>query len=84
MQMEIKDFLQSYQPRKSLPKIGDSIFTDYDDTTKGLSDEERDELTSFLCTFKEINLSVQDLPSMVHDTISFIIHHPENPGQPYF
>lgn len=49
----------------------------YKDATLGISAEERDELTSYLGTFKEINLSHQDIPSMVHDTIVFILHFKE-------
>ncbi|XP_071149127.1 uncharacterized protein [Mytilus edulis] len=75
MKDEIKQFFQKYKPYKKLPKIGDSILNEYFDTTKGITEDERDELTSYLCTFEEINLSVLDIPSMVHDTISFIMHH---------
>jgi hypothetical protein len=43
--------------------------------TKDISEEERDSLIHFLCTFQEINMSVMDIPSMVHDSISFILIH---------
>ncbi|XP_071131437.1 uncharacterized protein [Mytilus edulis] len=46
-----------------------------------MSEEVRDELTSYLSlTYKDIfNLSVSsDIPSMMHNTISFIIHHSGN------
>ena len=33
------EILQNYTPSKSLPKIGDNIFTDYVDKTKGISEE---------------------------------------------
>jgi hypothetical protein len=45
---------------------------------KDISEEERDSLIHFLCTFQEINMSVMDIPSMVHATISFILHYSEN------
>lgn len=80
MKDEIKQFLQTYKPHKKLPKIGDSILNEYFDTTKGITEDERDELTSYLCTFEEINFSVLDIPSMVHDTISFIMHHSDKKG----
>ncbi|CAC5387968.1 unnamed protein product [Mytilus coruscus] len=73
--VEIHQFLQDYSPNIALPKVGDSILNNYVDTTKGITEEERDALTSFLCTFREINFSVIDVPTMVHDTISFIVHH---------
>lgn len=77
MQNEVQAFLRNYKLSASmkLPKVGDSIFTEYVDTTKGISEEARDELTSYLSTFDEINMSVLDIPSMIHDTIAFIIHH---------
>ncbi|CAC5401488.1 unnamed protein product [Mytilus coruscus] len=78
---EIKEYLQNYKPFKSLPKIGESLFNHYVDNTKGISEEVRDELTSYLSlTYKDIfNLSVSsDIPSMMHNTISFIIHHSGN------
>ncbi|CAG2185375.1 unnamed protein product [Mytilus edulis] len=78
MKGQIEEYLQNYQPLKSLPKVGDSLLNDYVDKTKGISEEERDELTSYLSLkYKDIfNLSVSsDIPSMMHNTISFIIHH---------
>ncbi|CAG2212719.1 unnamed protein product [Mytilus edulis] len=72
---EIKEYMVNYKPCKSLPKVGDSILEEYVDTTKGISEEDRDDLTAYLCTFEELNFTVLDIPSMVHDTISFIIHH---------
>ena len=39
MKTEIQEYLQNYTPSKSLPKIGDNIFTDYVDKTKGISEE---------------------------------------------
>ncbi|CAC5388031.1 unnamed protein product [Mytilus coruscus] len=74
MSVEIQQFLQDYRTSKLLPKKGD-MFTNYVDATKGITEDERDELTSFLCSFKEINVSVIDVPTMVPDTISFIVHH---------
>ncbi|CAC5386076.1 unnamed protein product [Mytilus coruscus] len=75
MNVEIQQFLQDYRPSKALPKVGDGIFYNYVDTTKGITEAERDELTSFLSTFSEINFSVIDVPTMVHDTIAFIVHY---------
>ncbi|CAG2189257.1 unnamed protein product [Mytilus edulis] len=75
MHVEIQQFLQDYRPSKALPKVGDGIFYNYVDTTKGITEAERDELTSFLSTFSEINFSVIDVPTMVHDTIAFIVHY---------
>ncbi|CAC5376394.1 unnamed protein product [Mytilus coruscus] len=74
MSVEIQQFLQEYRPRKLLPKVG-NMFNNYVDTTKGITEDERDDLTSYLCSFKEINFSVIYVPTMVHDTISFIVHH---------
>ncbi|XP_076080817.1 uncharacterized protein LOC143051776 isoform X2 [Mytilus galloprovincialis] len=81
MKAEIIEYLQNYKPFKSLPKVGDSLFNHYVDNTRGISEEVRDELTSYLSlTYKDIfNLSVSsDIPSMMHNTISFIIHHSGN------
>ena len=76
MKGQIEEYLQNYQPLKSLPKVGDSLLNDYVDKTKGISEEERDELTSYLSLkYKDIfNLSVSsDIPSMMHNTIFFLI-----------
>ncbi|CAC5367826.1 unnamed protein product [Mytilus coruscus] len=84
MKGQIEEYLQNYQPLKSLPKVGDSLLNDYVDNTKGISEEERDELTSYLSLkYKDIfNLSISsDIPSMMHNTISFIIHHSGNKDQ---
>ncbi|CAC5402121.1 unnamed protein product [Mytilus coruscus] len=48
MNVEIQQYLQDYRPSKALPKVGDGIFYNYVDTTKGITGAERDELTSFL------------------------------------
>ena len=83
MKGQIEEYLQNYQPLKSLPKVGDSLLNDYVDKTKGISEDERDELTSYLSLkFKDIfYLSVSsDIPSMMHNTISFIIHHSGHKG----
>ena len=68
----------NYKPWKSLPKVGDIIVEEYVDTTKGISEEDRDDLTAYLCTFEELNFTFLDILSMVHDTISFIIHHSDS------
>ncbi|CAG2210322.1 unnamed protein product [Mytilus edulis] len=47
MSVEIHQFLQNYSPNIALPKVGDSILNNYVDTTKGITEEERDALTSF-------------------------------------
>ncbi|VDI67162.1 Hypothetical predicted protein [Mytilus galloprovincialis] len=75
MEAEIMTFLKNYKHIKSLPKIGNSILNEYDDVTKSMSDDERDELTEYLCTFKEINPTAFDVPSMVHNTIAYIINY---------
>ncbi|CAG2252269.1 unnamed protein product [Mytilus edulis] len=62
MEAEIMTFLKNYKHIKSLPKIGNSILNEYDDVTKSMSDDERDELTEYLCTFKEINPTVLMCP----------------------
>ena len=82
MRGDIENFLCNYHPSYStpLPKIGDNIISGFVDTTKGITEDERDQLTSYLCTFKEVNFSVEDIPSMLHHTISFIIGHSENKG----
>ncbi|CAC5363825.1 unnamed protein product [Mytilus coruscus] len=66
---------ENYKHIKSLPKIGNSILNEYDDVTKSMSDDERDELTEYLCTFKEINPTAFDVPSMIHNTIAYIINY---------
>ena len=58
MSVEIHQFLQNYSPNIALPKVGDSILNNYVDTTKGITEEERDALTSFLSTFKEITHTI--------------------------
>ena len=83
MKGQIEEYLQNYQPLKSLPNVVDSLLNDYVDKTKGISEEERDELTSYLSLkYKDIfNLSVSsDIPSMMHNTISFIIRHSGHKG----
>ncbi|XP_063406602.1 uncharacterized protein LOC134690575 isoform X1 [Mytilus trossulus] len=75
MEAEIMTFLKNYKHIKSLPKISNSILNEYDDVTKSMSDDERDELTEYLCTFKEINPTAFDVPSMVHNTIAYIINY---------
>ncbi|CAC5380379.1 unnamed protein product [Mytilus coruscus] len=42
---------------------------------KDITEDDRDELTRYLCTFKEINLTIPDIPSMLHDTIAFILQN---------
>ncbi|CAC5417385.1 unnamed protein product [Mytilus coruscus] len=75
MEADIMKFLKNYKHIKSLPKIGNSILNEYDDVTKSMSDDERDELTEYLCTFKEINPTAFDVPSMIHNTIAYIINY---------
>ncbi|CAC5405125.1 unnamed protein product [Mytilus coruscus] len=78
MNLAIKKFLEQYTfNSKSLPKIGENILrgNKYQDSTKGITEGLRDELTDSISTFKEINLSVPGTPSMVHDTIVFILEY---------
>ncbi|CAC5378761.1 unnamed protein product [Mytilus coruscus] len=75
MHLEIKEFLINYLPSKSLPKIGDNVSISYEDKTRDITEDDRDELTRYLCTFKEINLTIPDIPSMLHDTIAFILQN---------
>ncbi|CAC5420482.1 unnamed protein product [Mytilus coruscus] len=52
MEADIMKFLKKLQTYKiSTKKIGNSILNEYDDVTKSMSDDERDELTEYLCTF---------------------------------
>ncbi|CAC5420440.1 unnamed protein product [Mytilus coruscus] len=84
MHLEIKKFLEQYRSNsKSLPKIGENILrvNEYKDFTKGITEELRDELTNYISTFKEVHLSVPDIPSMVHDTIVFILQNLNNTAQ---
>ncbi|CAC5378181.1 unnamed protein product [Mytilus coruscus] len=64
MHLEIKKFLEQVN--------------EYKDFTKGITEELRDELTNYISTFKEVHLSVPDIPSMVHDTIVFILQNLNN------
>ncbi|CAC5402674.1 unnamed protein product [Mytilus coruscus] len=75
MHLEIKEFLINYLPSKSLPKIGDNVSISYEDKTRDITEDDRDELTRYLCTFKEINLTIPDIPSILHDTIAFILQN---------
>ncbi|CAC5369220.1 unnamed protein product [Mytilus coruscus] len=55
--------------KKTMPELG------YEDKTRDITEDDRDELTRYLCTFKEINLTIPDIPSMLHDTIAFILQN---------
>ncbi|CAC5385074.1 unnamed protein product [Mytilus coruscus] len=87
MHLEIEKFLEQYTSNsKSLPKIGENILRviEYKDFTKGITEELRDELTNYISTFKEVHLSVPDIPSMVHDTIVFILQNLNNTETAFF
>ncbi|CAC5360107.1 unnamed protein product [Mytilus coruscus] len=87
MHLEIKKFQEQYTSNsKSLPKTGENILrvNEYKDFTKGITEELRDELTNFISTFKEVHRSVPDIPSMVHDTIVFILQNLNNTETAFF
>ncbi|XP_071125473.1 uncharacterized protein [Mytilus edulis] len=73
---EIIDFIKMYDPKKVLPRVGNPINTvfKYHDGTRSLSDDQRDSITQYLCTFQEVrSLSHIDNASLIHSLIEFII-----------
>ncbi|XP_076116151.1 uncharacterized protein LOC143083747 isoform X2 [Mytilus galloprovincialis] len=73
---EIIDFIKTYDPKKVLPRVGNPINTvfKYHDGTRSLSDDQRDSITQYLCTFQEVrSLSHIDNASLIHSLIEFII-----------
>ncbi|XP_052063113.1 uncharacterized protein LOC127702849 [Mytilus californianus] len=76
MRGEIMDFIKMYDPKKVLPRVGNPINTvfKYHDGTRSLSDDQRDSITQYLCTFQEVrSLSHIDNASLIHSLIEFII-----------
>ncbi|CAC5360116.1 unnamed protein product [Mytilus coruscus] len=76
MRGEIMDFIKMYDPKKVLPQVGNPINTvfKYHDGTRSLSDDQRDSITQYLCTFQEVrSLSHIDNASLIHSLIEFII-----------
>ncbi|CAG2193987.1 unnamed protein product [Mytilus edulis] len=68
---EIIDFIKMYDPKKVLSRV---YKYKYHDGTRSLSDDQRDSITQYLCTFQEVrSLSHIDNASLIHSLIEFII-----------
>ncbi|CAC5388736.1 unnamed protein product [Mytilus coruscus] len=47
MHLEIREFLINYLPSNSLPNIGNNVSVSYEDKTRDITEDDRDELTRF-------------------------------------
>ncbi|CAC5426595.1 unnamed protein product [Mytilus coruscus] len=76
MRGEIMEFIKMYDPKKVPLRVGNTINTvsKYHDGTRSLSDDQRDSITQYLCTFQEVrSLSYIANASLIPSLIEFII-----------
>ena len=75
LKFEIQEFIKTCGNSSSLPRASRNMsLQTMEDTTSHITDDERDEIATYLCkTYPElIDLRKSDLPSLIHDTISFL------------
>jgi hypothetical protein len=52
-----------------IPRIGDCVFKNYINTTKGIAKKEMDSLMHCIFTFREIHMSVRDKHHLLYSSL---------------